>query len=319
MANVAQAMVRPEQRLQHRKRTSSLTRADARLGVTLVLPAVITIVAIIFMPLAVAFWDSLHQLSLRFVNAPRPLIGLQNYGAILADSRWHNALRVTLTTAVTSVFAQLVLGMVIALALNRAFFGRGLMRAAVLVPWALTSVVSAKMWAWIFDTRYGVMNDILMRLQLIDQPLVWMARADLALPAMIVAEIWKTTPFMALLLLAGLQLIPNDLYEAASIDGASAWQRFWAITLPLLKPTILVALLFRTIDALKLYDLPRVLTNGGPGQATETLSIYTYNTLFNNLNFGYGSALAVTTFLVIMLCAFIFIRILGAPAQGGRA
>jgi multiple sugar transport system permease protein len=121
-----------------------------------------------------------------------------------------------------------------------------------------------------------------------------------------------------LLLLAGLQLIPADLYEAAASDGASGWQSFWAITLPLLKPAILVALLFSTIDALKLYDLPRVLTNGGPGQATETVSIYTYNTLFNNLNFGYGSALAVSTFLVIMLFAFIFIRILGAPAQKGR-
>jgi multiple sugar transport system permease protein len=208
--------------------------------------------------------------------------------------------------------------MIIALVLTKSFAGRGLLRAVVLIPWALTSVVSAKMWGWIFDTRFGVLNDLLIRLGIIDQPLVWMARADLALPSMIVADIWKATPFMALLLLAGLQLIPADLYEAAASDGASGWQSFWAITLPLLKPAILVALLFSTIDALKLYDLPRVLTNGGPGQATETVSIYTYNTLFNNLNFGYGSALAVSTFLVIMLFAFIFIRILGAPAQKGR-
>lgn len=317
MAQMAQAVARPEQRLIQRR--ASFARADARLGIVMVLPAVLTIFAIIFMPLAVAFWDSLHQLSLRFENAPRPMIGLQNYAEILVDRRWHNALRVTFLTAAVSVSAQLVLGTIIALALNRAFIGRGLMRAAVLVPWALTSVVAARMWAWIFDTRFGVLNDLLMRLQIIDQPLVWMARADLALPALMVAEIWKATPFMALLLLAGLQLIPNDLYEAASIDGATAWQSFWAITLPLLKPTILVGLLFRTIDGLKLYDLPRVLTNGGPGQATETLSIYTYNVLFNNLNFGYGSALAVSMFLVTMLCAFIFIRILGAPAQGGRA
>lgn len=317
MAHVAKAIARPERRTFLRQTT--FAAADARLGLAMVVPAVLTIFAIVFVPLSVAFWDSLHELSLRFANAPRPMIGLQNYADILVDPRWHNALRVTLVTAFFSVVAQLVLGMIIALALNRAFFGRGVMRAAMLVPWALTSVVAARMWAWIFETRFGVLNDILMRLHLIDEPLVWMARADLALPALIIAEFWKAMPFMALLLLAGLQLIPGDLYEAASIDGASAWQSFWNITLPLMKPTILVGLLFRTIDALKLYDLPRVLTNGGPGQATETLSIYTYNVLFNNLNFGYGSALAVSMFLVTMLCAFIFIRILGAPAQRARA
>lgn len=314
MANVARIGARPRQRSE-RARWSATARADARLGFLLVLPAVLTIFAIIFMPLAAAVWDSLHTLSLRFEGAPRPMIWFQNYANILADPRWHNALRVTMTVAVFSVSVQLVLGMATALALNKAFPGRGAMRAVMLVPWALTSVVSAKMWAWIFDTRFGVLNDLLMRLGIIDEPLVWMARADLALPAMIVADIWKTTPFMALLLLAGLQLVPNDLYEAASIDGASGWQSFWAITLPLLKPSMLVALLFCTIDAIKMYDLPRVLTNGGPGQATETLAIYTYNTLFNSLNFGYGSALAVTTFLIIMLCAYIFIRVLGAPAQ----
>lgn len=292
--------------------------ADARLGIALIAPAVLTVLVIIFYPLILAVWDSMHRISLRFEDTPQPLIWLGNYTAVLVDSRWYNAVRVTLTIAGTSVLTELLLGMLIALALNRSFRGRGLMRAAVLVPWALTTVVSAKMWSWIYDTRYGIFNDLLIRLGIIDRPLVWLFRQDLALPAMTGAEIWKTTPFMALLLLAGLQLIPADLYEAAAIDGTTEWQNFWKITLPLMKPTILVALLFRTIDALKLFDLPRVLTNGGPGQSTETLSLYTYNTLFTSLNFGYGSTLAVTTFLIIMCAAFLFIKILGAPAGGAR-
>ena len=162
-----------------------------------------------------------------------------------------------------SVAVELVLGMIIALLINRSFRGRGVVRASVLVPWALTTVVSAKMWAWIYDGRYGVANDLLMRLGLIDGPIIFLVRPDITIWAMTAAEIWKTTPFMALLLLAGLQLIPGELYEAAALDGASRWQTFWRVTLPILKPTILVALLFRTIDAVRMFDLPRVLTNGG--------------------------------------------------------
>jgi multiple sugar transport system permease protein len=217
-----------------------------------------------------------------------------------------------------SVAVELVLGMLIALLINRAFLGRGLVRAAVLVPWALTTVVSAKMWAWIYDGRYGVFNDLLMRLHVIDQPIIFLVRPEVTIWAMIAAEIWKTTPFMALLLLAGLQLIPHELYEAASLDGASRWQAFWRVTLPLLKPTILVALLFRTIDAVRMFDLPRVLTNGGPGKSTETVVLYTYNTYFTSLNFGYGSTLAVMAFLIVVAVSFIYIRVLGAPTQGAR-
>ncbi|HZO27162.1 MAG TPA: sugar ABC transporter permease, partial [Chloroflexota bacterium] len=213
---------------------------------------------------------------------------------------------------------ELVLGMIIALLINRSFRGRGIVRASVLVPWALTTVVSAKMWAWIYDGRYGVANDLLMRLGLIDGPIIFLVRPDITIWAMTAAEIWKTTPFMALLLLAGLQLIPGELYEAAALDGASRWQTFWRVTLPILKPTILVALLFRTIDAVRMFDLPRVLTNGGPGKSTETVVLYTYNTFFTSLNFGYGSTLAVMIFLIVMCISFVYIKILGAPTQGAR-
>jgi multiple sugar transport system permease protein len=299
-------------------RRSAQERADARLGLMLAAPAIVAILLVAVIPLAGTVRDSLYRISLRFANQPRPFVGLDNYQSVLQDDRWYNALRVSGMVTGVSVAAELVLGMIIALLINRSFRGRGIVRASVLVPWALTTVVSAKMWAWIYDGRYGVANDLLMKLGVIDRPIIFLVRPELTIWAMIGAEIWKTTPFMALLLLAGLQLIPSELYEAAAIDGTNAWQNFWKITLPMMKPTILVALLFRTIDAVRMFDLPRVLTNGGPGQSTETVVLYSYNTLFTALNFGYGSALAVMTFLIVMFISFIYIKVLGAPTQGGR-
>lgn len=299
-------------------RRSAQERADARLGLLLAAPAVLTIMVVAVIPLAGTILDSLYQLSLRFENAPRPFVGLDNYWLVLTDDSWYNALQVTGIVAGVSVAVELVLGMIIALLINRSFRGRGIVRASVLVPWALTTVVSAKMWAWIYDGRYGVANDLLMRLGMIDAPIIFLVRPEVTIWAMIAAEIWKTTPFMALLLLAGLQLIPQELFEAAALDGASRWQAFWRVTLPILRPTILVALLFRTIDAVRMFDLPRVLTNGGPGKSTETLVLYTYNTFFTSLNFGYGSALAVMIFVIVMLVSFVFIKVLGAPTQGTR-
>lgn len=281
-------------------------------------PAVVTIALIAIVPLAQTIQDSFFQLSLKFENAPRPFIGLSNYVSVLSDESWFNALRVTTLVTVASVAVELVLGMIIALLINRSFRGRGIVRAAVLVPWALTTVVSAKMWAWIYDGRYGIVNDLLMKLGVVEQPIIFLVRPELTIWAMVAAEIWKTTPFMALLLLAGLQLIPNELYEATALDGASRWQAFWRVTLPLLKPTILVALLFRTIDAVRMFDLPRVLTNGGPGKSTETVVLYTYNTFFTSLNFGYASTLAVMIFLIVVLVSFMYIKVLGAPTQGMR-
>jgi multiple sugar transport system permease protein len=299
-------------------RWSAQERAEARLGLLMAAPAILAILVVAIIPLAQTVTDSLFQISLKFENAPRPFVGLDNYLAVLDDDSWFNALRITGLVAGVSVAVELVLGMLIALLINRAFLGRGLVRAAVLVPWALTTVVSAKMWAWIYDGRYGVFNDLLMRLHAIEQPIIFLVRPEVTIWAMIGAEIWKTTPFMALLLLAGLQLIPHELYEAASLDGASRWQTFWRVTLPLLKPTILVALLFRTIDAVRMFDLPRVLTNGGPGKSTETVVLYTYNTYFTSLNFGYGSTLAVMIFLIVVAVSFIYIKVLGAPTQGAR-
>ena len=302
-----------------RGRWSPQERSEALFALWLVLPALMTIVAVAFVPLGRAFWLSLWKINLRFANTPRTFQGLDNYWAILQDERYFNALRVTGIIAAATVTAELVLGMIIALTINRAFRGRGLARAAVLVPWALTTVVAAKMWQLIYQTEYGVFNRVLNDLRLIDGYQPWIASPTFAIWAMIGADVWKTTPFMALLLLAGLQLIPGDLHEASALDGATRWQSFWRITVPLLKPTILVALLFRLIDVARMFDLPFVLTNGGPGRETETLTLYTYRALFQNLSFGMGSALAVTTFLLVMVICFVFIKVLGAPAGGREA
>jgi multiple sugar transport system permease protein len=207
--------------------------------------------------------------------------------------------------------------MIVALAINRSFTGRGPVRASVLIPWALTTVVSAKMWQLMYQTEFGIFNRVLGDLNIITDPIPWLASPDFALWALILAEIWKTTPFAALLLLAGLQLIPSDLYEASELDGASEWSTFWNITLPLLRPTLLVVLLFRFIDVARMFDLPFVLTGGGPGFQTETLTMYTYRVLFTNLQFGMGSALAVTVFLVVLAFSYLFIKVLGAPVGGG--
>lgn len=296
---------------------TKLERGEAIYAMWLVLPAMLVIALIAFLPLGRAFWLSLWNINLRFANTPETFVGLENYQNLLQDSRFHNALKVSGTIAFWSIVAELVLGMIIALAIHRAFPGRGMVRAVVLVPWALTTVVSAKMWQLIYQTDFGIVNRFLMDLRFIESPVPWLASPDFALWALIGAEVWKTTPFAALLLLAGLQLIPGDLYEASALDGASGWSTFWHVTFPLLRPTFLVVLLFRFIDVARMFDLPFVLTGGGPGFQTETLTMYTYRVLFTNLSFGMGSAIAVMLFLIVLLFCLLFIRVLGAPVGGG--
>lgn len=316
MASTQQTVAPPAVRVR-RWRMSAQERSEARFGLALIVPAMLAVALIAFLPLAKTFWLSLWNINLRFANTPRTFAGLGNFtDIILHDDRFHNALIVTGKIAVVSLAAEMILGMVIALAINREFKGRGIVRASVLVPWALTTVVVAKMWNLIYQADYGVFNRLLSDLHIIHSYKPWIASPTFALWAMIGADVWKTTPFVALLLLAGLQLIPHDLYEAAQIDGATTWQAFWRVTLPLLKPTILVALLFRMIDVARMFDLPFVLTSGGPGTETETITLYTYRMLFTSLKFGAGSALAVITFGIVLLISFFFIKVLGAPAGG---
>lgn len=289
---------------------SGASKAERRLAYILIAPTLLAFGLVAAFPLVSAFWLSLRNQNLKYRTDD--FVGLQNYATIMSDERFWNALRVTLTFTVTTIVVETVLGLIIALAVNRNFVGRGLVRAAVLVPWALTTVVAARMWAWIFNSQSGIFNAVLYNLFLIEDYKPWTNDPNFALLAAIGADIWKTTPFMALLLLAGLQNIGKDLYEAARVDGATPWQSFWSITLPLLKPALLVALLFRTLDALRVFDLLFVLTGGGPGFDTESLSVYTYRTLFNSLEFGYGSALAMMMFVTTLFFSFLYIKVLGA-------
>lgn len=294
-------------------------RQEARLGWRLVAPALATIALVALFPLVWTVWESLHLHDLRMPWRGKPFVGLDNYLRALGDGRFWGAMAHTFVFTVGSVALEVVLGLILALALNRAYRGRGLVRAAVLVPWAIPTVVAALLWRFMFEGESGIVNAMLTGSGLMGEPLIWFIDEVWAWVPIILADVWKMTPFVALLLLAGLQNIDESLYEAARIDGASAWQRFRHVTLPLLKPALLVALIFRTLDAFRVFDLVFVMTGGGPGTATEPIALYTFNVLLQNLQFGYGSALSVIVFVVTFLLAVLYIRVLGADlTQGAR-
>jgi trehalose/maltose transport system permease protein len=235
-------------------------------------------------------------------------VGLDNFRRLATDPDWWHAVRTTLLFAAVSVSLELALGMVIALVLDVSFFGRGAVRAAVLVPWAVPTVVSAQMWRWMYNDTFGVVNDLLLRLGLIDRPVAWLADDRTALAAVIATDVWKATPFMALLLLAGLQTIPAELYQAASVDGAGAVRRFLSVTLPLLRPAIAVALIFRTLDALRAFDLIYVMTSNARG--TATMAVYARQQLIDFQDAGYGSAVSCVVFVIIGLVSVLYIALL---------
>jgi len=271
-------------------------------GFRFVLPALSVIALVAIFPVFYVFYLSLHKKVLTF-NISN-FIGFENYISLFADSRFWNALKNTLYFTGVSVTLELLLGLSIAVLLNRAFKGRGFMRAVVLIPWAVPTVVSAKMWEWIYNTDFGILNYIL------GAKVNWLGSTFWAINAAIFMDVWKTTPFVALLLIAGLQVIPRDLYSAARVDGAGSWYIFRRITLPLLIPVILVVLIFRTLDAFRVFDAVYVLTGGGPANTTETLSIYAYKVLFQLLQFGYGSTLSVIVFLCVGLISVFYVRLL---------
>ncbi|HEX2553130.1 MAG TPA: sugar ABC transporter permease [Microvirga sp.] len=253
----------------------------------------------------VAGWPLLRTVLFSFTDARLSTletygtVGFDNYLYLLQDPDWWRAVRNTLVFAGASVAIETVLGVVIALALNVHFAGRGLLRAAVLIPWAIPTVVSAKMWGWMYHDLYGVVNAVLLGLGAIDRAQAWTADPQLAMAALVAVDVWKTTPFMALLTLAALQIIPNEIYEAARIDGAGPVRAFFALTLPLIWPALLVAIVFRTLDALRVFDLPFVLTGTNPG--TATMSIYARQQLVDFQDVGFGSAASTLLFLVIAL------------------
>jgi trehalose/maltose transport system permease protein len=289
---------------------SQFAKQQQRLAYMLLAPTLILI-------LVVAAWPLYQAVRLSFTNERlgRPgqgeYIGLENYKDLLGsfqeradgstrfkyDKKFYEAVGNTIFLTVTAVIFETILGLGVALIINSKFKGRGLMRTAVLVPWAIPTVVSARMWSWMYNDVFGVINDMAMKLGLIDQPVAWLANKNTALIAIIAMEVWKTTPFMALLILAGLQIIPGDMYEAADIDGAGKIQQFFRITLPLLAPAILVAMIFRTMDSLRIFDAIKVMTNGGSG--TEVMSTYAHRNIFDFQKMGYGNAISVVIFIII--------------------
>lgn len=283
---------------------------ERRQAYLLVAPAVLVLAGVALYPILAAVWLSLHRFILVF--GERRFTGLDNYAFLLSDARFWAALGNTAYFTLVAVTVELLLAVPLALLLNRAFPGRGLLRASVLVPWAIPTVVSARLWAWMFNPEYGVINRLLP-----GTDINWLGAPGYALHAAILVDVWKTTPFVALLVLAGLQGISEDLYKAARVDGASPWRAFRSITLPLLKPALLLALLFRSLDAFRVFDAIYVLTEGGPANTTETLSIYAYKTLMRSGDFGYGSALAVATFLCVVVLAAVWLRLLGRE-EGAR-
>ena len=257
-------------------------------------------------PMLYVLWLSLQD---RTVFRAPTFAGLDNYARLATDGRFWNALGNTLYFALVSVALELALGLGIALLLARAGRARSLVYGVLLLPWAVPTVVSARMWEWIYNAEFGVLN------YLAGARVNWLGDPLLALHAAIAMDVWKATPFVALLLLAALQGIPRDLYRAAAVDGASAWTTFSRVTLPLLAPVMLVAVVFRTIDALRVFDSIYVLTGGGPANGTETLSIYAYKVLFQTLDFGYGSALAVVVLVVTAVAALGYARLLRGGAE----
>ncbi|WP_244639319.1 carbohydrate ABC transporter permease [Aureimonas endophytica] len=233
--------------------------------------------------------------------------GTGEYFGLLAEPGWWSAVWNTVYFTLVSVALETVFGLVVALVLNAEFRGRALVRAAVLIPWAIPTVVSAKMWAWMMNDQFGILNDMLMRVGLISAPIAWTANPDTAMWAVIIVDVWKTTPFMALLILAGLQMVPGDIYEAAKIDGIHPVKVFWKVTLPLIRPALMVAIIFRALDSLRVFDLIYVLTPAN--DQTKTMSVFAQENLFQFDQFAYGSAASTLLFLTIALITIAYIKL----------
>jgi multiple sugar transport system permease protein len=282
-----------------RPQISERAKAERRLGWMLCAPAVLVMLLVTAYPIGYAIWLSLQRYDLRFPDANK-FVGLRNYGAVLGNSLWWQDLTNTLVITALSVVVELVLGFALAFVMHRAIFGRGLVRAATLVPYGIITVVAAFAWRFAFDPTTGFVNGML------HTDRNWFTQTWSAYLVIVATEVWKTTPFMALLLLAGFTLVPDDLVKAARVDGATTTQRLRKIIIPLMKPAILVAVLFRTLDAFRIFDTVFVQTRGA--QNTETLSILGYNTLISRLNLGLGSAVSVLIFFLVLIIAFVFVK-----------
>jgi trehalose/maltose transport system permease protein len=301
-------------------RSGRLMRRRVRTAWMFLIPMLILLAAVAGWPLLRTIWFSFTDASLGNISS-YDMIGFENYlvyddgvwYGLLADPEWWNAVKNTLFFTVVSVSVETVLGLIVALSLNAKFPGRGLVRAAILIPWAIPTIVSAKMWGWMLHDQFGIINHMLMGLGFIDTPLAWTANPDLSMWAVITVDVWKTTPFMALLTLAALQMLPSDCYEAARVDGIHPVQVFFKVTLPLIAPALMVAIIFRVLDALRVFDLIFVLTSNST--ATMSMSVYARQQLVEFQDVGYGSAASTVLFFIIALCTLAYLY-LGRKRMG---
>jgi multiple sugar transport system permease protein len=281
----------------------------------LILPSLLLILAVVIYPVASGIILSFHEMRLTRPDLGTPFVGLKHYAAMMNDSVFRVALFNTIVWVVLGVTSQFVLGLITALALNRSLPGMKLARILILLPWIMPSVVAGHMWALMLDSRLGVINDILVRLGMLTEYKAWFADPNTALPTVLVVSLWNSFPFFTLLLLAGLQGIPDDLYEAASVDGANFWLQFRHITLPLLTPVIVAVIILRVIGLVNAPDLLIVLTGGGPGNATEVLSLYAFKKAYTEFNFGYAGALSVFMLVLLMLFTVLYVRLSGVAKE----
>jgi ABC-type sugar transport system permease subunit len=287
--------------------------SERTLGVMLLAPAFLLLALIVVYPIGKLIWNSFFDLRLSGGTGAFKFVGLQNYADVLADKDFWNAARNTVLITLITVPGALVVGLGLAMLANLPFRRKWPVRLALLLPWALPLSFAGLIFAWFFHTEYGVVNDVLSRLGATEQSM-WLLRPNWAFAAICLTIVWKTSSFMALILLAGLQMIPKSLYEAAEVDGASKWQQFWQVTIPMLMPSIVVALIFRTITALQTFDIPYTMTKGGPGNATETLAMLIHKTTIDYLDVGYGSTLAVFMFVLSLFVTGFYLRRIGRTA-----
>ena len=288
------------------KTAPSIERKRQKTGMAFITPTLLIITAILVYPILQSVVLSFGESSIDG-SVPYKFVGFKHYFALLQTERFWNALTVTVIFTAISIPLELILGIGLALLLNEHFRFKGIARLAVLFPWALPTALNTLMWRWMYNTDYGVFNAVALQSGLADRPINWLGDDVLAMGAMVTVAVWKTSSFMALIILAGLQSIPRDLYEAGRMDGMSRWQEFCVIILPLLKGPILVALIVRSMDALRTFELPFNLTDGGPVTATESLSLYAYKVIFDFVEFNFGAAIVVVQFLVIFAMSLIYI------------
>ena len=307
---------------------SRLMRQRVRAAWLFLAPMLLVLAAVAGWPLLRTFYYSFTDASLADLDA-RQWVGFDNYFSVLSmpsgrvlydgllvDPVWWRAVWNTLLFAVVSVSCETVLGMIVALVLNANFRGRGIVRAAILIPWAIPTIVSAKMWQWMLNDQFGIINAVLLNLGLIHAKIAWTASSDTAMIAVLIVDIWKTTPFMALLFLAALQMLPRDVIEVARLDGANPWQIFWKVTLPLIRPAVMVAVIFRALDALRIFDLIYVLTPNNVH--TKSMSVFVRENLFEFDKFAYGSAASTLLFLIVALLTISYIRLGRIDLEGGH-